>query len=438
MPTIQVISTRRWRKKPSRLAPAEMCARGGRAHHAQLPKGSPAPVYIIGTEVPIPGGEQAEQAGIAVTKTADAQRTIEISRDAFISCGLERAWERVIGVVVQPGVEFSDSHVFGYERKNAKSLSKMIQKHKNLVYEAHSTDYQTPQALRELVQDHFAILKVGPWLTFAFREALFALAQIEKETLAHKSGITLSRLPEVLEEVMLENPGYWKPYYHGDEAAQRFARKFSYSDRSRYYWPVPKLEAAVNQLIANLTAHPVPLTLLTQFLPRQYDAVSRWLPGQRPKGVDSQQDHGSGGLLCQSVPAGFASGAQSVRRHCPRNPPAACTQARPQVMPASMQRAELASRVARRGKWKPASKLSPAPVVSTTVTGVASTSDVQTFSPINATAPLAPRLMTTPQPKSASFLPACMTSSTPAIALASASLGRNQSTRGSSSFTPSH
>jgi D-tagatose-1,6-bisphosphate aldolase subunit GatZ/KbaZ len=263
---------------------AELCAAAEEAH-ARLPRGSPAPVYIIGTEVPIPGGEQAEQAGIAVTKTADAQRTIEISRDAFGSRGLERAWERVIGVVVQPGVEFSDSHVFPYDRKKAKSLSKITQKHKNLVYEAHSTDYQTPQALRELVEDHFAILKVGPWLTFAFREALFALAQIEKETLADKSGITLSRLPEVLEEVMLENPGYWKPYYHGDETAQRLARKFSYSDRCRYYWPTPKLEQALNRLIANLSTHPAPLTLLAQFLPRQYDAVPAGRLANDPKAL---------------------------------------------------------------------------------------------------------------------------------------------------------
>lgn len=50
-----------------------------------------------------------------------------------------------------------------------------------MVYEAHSTDYQTQTAYQELVRDHFAILKVGPALTFALREAIFALAQIEQE-----------------------------------------------------------------------------------------------------------------------------------------------------------------------------------------------------------------------------------------------------------------
>ena len=249
---------------------AEMCAAAEEAHK-QLPAGSPAPVYVIGTEVPIPGGEQAVQSGIAVTNTADAERTISRSREAFVKRGLEKAWDRVIGVVVQPGVEFSDSHVFGYEPQKAQPLSKLIEKYDHLVFEAHSTDYQTAQGLRELVQDHFAILKVGPWLTFALREAVFALAQMEKEWLGGKAA--LSRVREVMEEVMLENPGYWKPYYHGDEAYVKYARKFSFSDRCRYYWPVPKLDAALKRLVENLTSKPAPLTVLSQFMPRQYDSV---------------------------------------------------------------------------------------------------------------------------------------------------------------------
>ena len=49
-----------------------------------------------------------------------------------------------------------------------------------MVFEAHSTDYQTPAALGALVQDHFAILKVGPGVTFALREALWALSDIAR------------------------------------------------------------------------------------------------------------------------------------------------------------------------------------------------------------------------------------------------------------------
>ena len=34
-----------------------------------------------------------------------------------------------------------------------------------------------------------------------------------------------------------------------------------------------KLDAALHKLIANLTAHPAPLTVLSQYLPKQYDLV---------------------------------------------------------------------------------------------------------------------------------------------------------------------
>jgi len=260
---------------------AEMCA-AAEAAHRELPRGRPAPLYIIGTEVPIPGGEQSPETGLAATTPAAARTTIEQSRNAFVARGLEKAWQRVIGVVVQPSVEFSDSNVFAYNSKKARPLSRMILKHKNLVFEAHSTDYQTPQALRQLVEDHFAILKVGPWLTFALREALFALADMEQDWLPLHSGMVASNLRQVLDDVMLANPGYWKPYYHGDEAARKFARQFSFSDRCRYYWPQPQLEAAVTKLISNLTAHPVPLSLLSQYLPHQYEAVRQGVISNDP------------------------------------------------------------------------------------------------------------------------------------------------------------
>lgn len=70
--------------------------------------------------------------------------------------------------------------VHEYHREEAQTLSRFIEAQPGLVYEAHSTDYQSREALRALVEDHFAILKVGPALTFAFREAVFALAAIEE------------------------------------------------------------------------------------------------------------------------------------------------------------------------------------------------------------------------------------------------------------------
>jgi D-tagatose-1,6-bisphosphate aldolase subunit GatZ/KbaZ len=232
-----------------------------------------APLYVIGTEVPIPGGEVADSGAPQVTRTKDLSKTLKIAKQAFLERGLAAAWERVIAVVVQPGVEFGDSTVFKYDSKKAQPLRGFLAGAWAGVYEAHSTDYQTPGALREMVLDHFAILKVGPWLTFAFREAVFALAAMEKEWLCNKVGAIMSGLPEILEAAMLKNPVYWKSYYHGEESDLRIARKYSYSDRCRYYWPEPSVDAALQRLLKNLRDHPVPISLLSQYLPRQADAV---------------------------------------------------------------------------------------------------------------------------------------------------------------------
>jgi D-tagatose-1,6-bisphosphate aldolase subunit GatZ/KbaZ len=244
----------------------------------ELPPGQPAPLYVIGTEVPVPGGEQAAQAGPAVTTVAHARRTCELCERAFAAAGLQGAWERVLALVVQPGVEFGDSVVFDYRRSpQALELSGAVERLPRLVYEAHSTDYQTSTALRSLVEDHFAVLKVGPGLTFALREGLFALAAIEDELFAASSegGARLGRsnLREVVDRVMRAQPEHWQAYYSGDDAALRLARDFSYSDRIRYYWPQTNVRDAVERLIANLSGQAIPLTLLSQYLPDEARAV---------------------------------------------------------------------------------------------------------------------------------------------------------------------
>jgi D-tagatose-1,6-bisphosphate aldolase subunit GatZ/KbaZ len=175
--------------------------------------------------------------------------------------------------VVQPGVEFGDATIFPYEPSKAKPLSRFLTRSWMGVYEAHSTDYQCREALRQMVRDHFAILKVGPWLTFAFREAVFALASMEQEWLSGRDGISLSGLPQALESAMREYPVHWKSYYHGDEHAMRISRMYSYSDRARYYWPNPSVSSALQRLIANLARYPAPPSLLSQYLPSQAEAI---------------------------------------------------------------------------------------------------------------------------------------------------------------------
>jgi len=218
--------------------------------------------YVIGTEVPIPGGATEREERVSVTKAEDARQTIEVTREAIVRAGLESAWERVIGVVVQPGVEFGDDFVLPYQPEPARELSKFIES-QAMVYEAHSTDYQTRQALKNLVRDHFAILKVGPALTFTFREAMFALAMIEDELIPKGAR---SNLIQVLDDVMIKHPEHWKKYYHGDENELAFKRRYSLSDRIRYYWVQPEVKAAVERLMDNLGGQTLPYSLSSEFV----------------------------------------------------------------------------------------------------------------------------------------------------------------------------
>lgn len=242
-------------KRAAQLARVAELSVGAGLVSAKLPR------YIIGTEVPIPGGAHAHEDNISVTNVADVQQTIQITKEAFYREGLQSAWERVIGVVVQPGVEFGDDFVLPYQPEAARELSRFIES-QTMIYEAHSTDYQTRAALKNLVHDHFAILKVGPALTFAFREAIFALAMIEDELMPKDDRSNIIR---VLDDVMVRHPEYWKKYYRGDEAGQAFKRKYSLSDRIRYYWVQPEMQAAFECLMKNLGAGVLPYSLLSQF-----------------------------------------------------------------------------------------------------------------------------------------------------------------------------
>jgi D-tagatose-1,6-bisphosphate aldolase subunit GatZ/KbaZ len=250
----------------------DLC-RAAEAAHGELPDGAPAPVYVIGTEVPAPGGEVSGDAGPRVTPVAAVERTLRLARDGFAAGGLENAWERVVAVVVQPGVEFGDETVAGYDPAAAEGLSDYLRREWPLVYEAHSTDYQTPAALARLVDDRFAILKVGPWLTFAFREAVFALEDIEAEALRQRPNVRLSHLRDVLDAAMVRHPEHWAAYYHGSAGEVRFKRAFSYSDRCRYYWPQQEVQEALATLLRNLAERPIPATLLSQYLPCGLRAV---------------------------------------------------------------------------------------------------------------------------------------------------------------------
>ena len=222
--------------------------------------------YVIGTEVPIPGGATEHEEGVNVTKVENVQQTIEVTREAFLNLGLEDAWKRVIAVVVQPGVEFGDDFVLPYQPDAADELSHFIET-QPLIFEAHSTDYQSCEALKNLVRDHFAILKVGPALTFALREAIYALAMMEDELIPLQER---SHIISVLDVVMVEHPEYWVRYYHGDEREKAFKRKYSLSDRIRYYWTRTLVQQAFEKMIVNFNERSLPVALLKQYVPEIY------------------------------------------------------------------------------------------------------------------------------------------------------------------------
>lgn len=256
----------------SALTDAVVAQRAARLCHAAerawRETGGEAPLYVIGTEVPAPGGAAEDLGALAVTAPGAVTVTLDAHRDAFVALGLGAAWERTVALVVQPGVEFDHHKVIDYDAAKARELSRRIEREPRFVYEAHSTDYQTPAALARLVRDHFSILKVGPATTFALREVLWALVDIQLEL----DDETRESLKDVVVAAMSRDPGHWKPYYT-DSRSQSFDRQYSLSDRIRYYWNVPDVQRATAALLEDLSRHRIPMTLLSQFLPAQYEAV---------------------------------------------------------------------------------------------------------------------------------------------------------------------
>ncbi|KEJ88709.1 tagatose-bisphosphate aldolase [Sulfitobacter donghicola DSW-25 = KCTC 12864 = JCM 14565] len=216
--------------------------------------------YIIGTEVPIPGGETEEPDALDVTTVDRFHETIQTHRAAWEERGLEAAWSRIVSVVTQPGVDFGHTQIYPFIPQKAQPLSKAILAQDGLTYEAHSTDYQTTQALGELVENHFFFLKVGPELTYRFREAVWALASVEAQLDVEEP----SNIRAIIADQMAANPEYWKSYYSGNMKEQQLLKVYSYSDRIRYYWSDPKISEALSKLIQTFKSNPAPETLISQ------------------------------------------------------------------------------------------------------------------------------------------------------------------------------
>jgi len=217
--------------------------------------------YVVGTEVPPPGGARAGDSNVVTpTCPASAKNTLRLHKKAFERRGIGLAWTRVAGLVVQPGLEFSPNHITHFRTEDRSELSSALAGWNHVAFEAHSTDYQSDDVFPELARRSFSVLKVGPALTFAWREGLFALDHIRAWLFPDKQN------PQALiEGEMCRDPQFWRGHYVGDESELRILRAFGYADRIRYYWPNPIVSAAANDLIQDIDHAKVPDQLISQY-----------------------------------------------------------------------------------------------------------------------------------------------------------------------------
>lgn len=236
--------------------------------------------YIFGTEVPPPGGARADEGELQCVPTspASARATIAAHKSAFAERGLEGAWLRAVGLVVQPGLEFAPDHVIHFDCHSPDLLSPLLADTPGLCFEAHSTDYQQPDVYQQLARRHFAILKVGPALTFACRQALFALDAV-LAMLAPAADRT--PLPTLMDTLMVAEPAHWCKHYTGTAEDLRLLRFFGYADRIRYYWNTPVARAAVAEMLGALRLHRPLRPLLEQYFAVPVLERAQALQGQK-------------------------------------------------------------------------------------------------------------------------------------------------------------
>ena len=247
--------------------PPSLCAVRAAELAAECERVASAPlVYVIGTEVPRPGGALSSEEHIRPTHWKDAADVIELHRDAFAKIA-PQAWERVAALVVQPGVDFSPTHVTAFDADACVGLERALEPYPHMCFEAHSTDYQSAEVYEALGARHFAILKVGPALTDAYRRAVYALDDLS-EALGVRGA--RSRVNEVMESLMVGEPSHWRSHYRGTGAELRWLRHHSYADRIRYYWPHRPAIEVVAELLRQIDAARPPRYVLRDY----FDAAS--------------------------------------------------------------------------------------------------------------------------------------------------------------------
>ena len=65
----------------------------------------------------------------------------------------------------------------------------------------------------------------------------------------------------------------WEKHYVGSGRKVKLERKYSLSDRCRYYMPNEEVDFALNKMLDNLSKVDMPLPLISQYLPNQYRLI---------------------------------------------------------------------------------------------------------------------------------------------------------------------
>jgi len=231
-------------------------------------------LFVVGTEVPPPGGARPEDGDIPPTDAEDARATLDAHDVTFVDLA-----PQIGGLVVQPGVEFGPSEIHHLPLDRDPHFLASLADRSGVCLEAHSTDYQNPDVFPRLAELGFAFQKVGPALTFAYREALYAL-----DSLRTPQG----GLHAAMEAVMTHDPTHWKSHYKGDSETLSQLRHFSLADRIRYYWPTTDARAAVQALVADFDAT-IPDAVLRAAFPKSVLDRAEALQGpQVARLVDAQ------------------------------------------------------------------------------------------------------------------------------------------------------
>ncbi|MES2146006.1 MAG: class II D-tagatose-bisphosphate aldolase, non-catalytic subunit, partial [Pseudomonadota bacterium] len=270
--------------EPAQLGDAVTAARAADLAAVAL-NAAPDPaalLFVIGTEVPPPGGARADEGGeIAATTPASARATLAAHARAFHAAGIAAALPQIGGLVVQPGVEFSPMHVHALPMARDPGLAAVLKDWPGVCLEAHSTDYQPPQVFPRLAELGFAFLKVGPALTFAYRRAIYGLDALAGQ-MGWRDG---PAVPQVMEALMLDAPGHWQGHYHSGSGDLKVQRHFGLADRIRYYWPRPEAVAAIDALITGLSARDLPDPMLAQVFVPDLIAAARAMGGAMPQAL---------------------------------------------------------------------------------------------------------------------------------------------------------